>query len=186
MSAKPPLVIVGPVKSGKTSELIRELHRHDTRRTPVIVVKHAIDAREHDRAGLIRSRDGTQYPSTVIVDTLDYASIVGAHERPVVVAIDEGQFFGDSLVPFVKECMRNGHQVVLSALNADFCLLPFDCIARVSAFAVVRQLFAICSDCGADALHSKKLGGDLSVQIEVDGPSVTYEPVCTSCLFFKK
>jgi thymidine kinase len=183
MSVKTPLLIVGPVKSGKTSEMIRELHRHDTRRTPVIAIKHSIDSRDHDRAGLIRSRDGTQYPSTIVTDVLDYAAIVGSRTDSVVVAIDEGQFFGDCLVEFVKECVRKRHQVVISALNADFHLVPFQCIAQVAAFSLVRQLFAICSKCGGDALHSEKIGGDQSVKIEVDGPGVSYEPVCTACIF---
>lgn len=183
---KTPLVIVGPVQSGKTSELIRELHRHERRGRSVLAIKHAIDQRAHDRDGLIRSRDGTQYPSTVSVDVLDFDSLVGTHEKPIVVAIDEGQFFGDQLVRFVERCIIEGHYVIIAALNADFRLFPFDCIAKVCAFSNVRQLFAICESCENDAVHSQKIGGDLARSIEVDNGEVRYVPKCTACYFSVK
>jgi thymidine kinase len=180
---KTPLLITGPVKSGKTSELIRELRRYETRNKRVIAIKHAIDVRDHDREGLIRSRDGTDYPSTLVVEKLDFEAIVGFATEPLVIGIDEGQFFGDQLAPFVMTCVFFGHQVIVSALNANFFLQPFPCVAQVASFATTRQLFAICQNCGNDALHSRKIGGDPFLVIEVDSDSVQYVPHCTNCVF---
>jgi thymidine kinase len=180
---KTPLLILGPMKSGKTSELIRELRRYETRNKRVIAIKHTKDSRDHDREGLIRSRDGTNYPSTLAVDQLDFDAIVGRDTEPLVVAIDEGQFFGDKLAPFVSKCTLFGHQVIVSALNADFRLLPFECVSQVASFSITRQLFAICQNCGADALHTRKLGGDYSLAIEVEGGNAEYAPYCTQCFF---
>lgn len=179
--AHTPLLIWGPVKSGKTSDLIREAKRFRVRGLDIIAVKHTMDSRAHDSEGLLRSRDGTEIATSVVTDTLDLDAIVGAYQTPVVIAIDEGQFFGDQLVPFVDAAVQLGHRVLVAALNADFRRQPFTCISLLAARSHVRPLSAICQRCGLDAVHSKKLGGDKTKIIEVDGDAITYEPRCTAC-----
>lgn len=181
MSIHTPLLIWGPVKSGKTSDLIREAKRFRVRGLEIVAVKHTLDRRSHDTEGLLRSRDGTEIASSIVTDTLSVDAIVGERRAPVVIAIDEGQFFGDQLVPFVDDAVARGHHVIVAALNADFRRKPFACIAELAARAHVRSISAICQRCGVDAVHSQKLGGDKDKIIEVDADQVTYEPRCTRC-----
>lgn len=181
VTAHTPLLIWGPVKSGKTSDLIREAKRFSVRGLEIVTVKHVWDQRAHDSEGLLRSRDGTEIASSVVTDSLDLHEIVGIRRPPVVIAIDEGQFFGDQLVPFIDAAVLLGHRVLVAALNADFRRQPFACISLLAGRAQVRALCAICQRCGADAVHSKKVGGDKSKVIEVDGDGITYEPRCTAC-----
>jgi thymidine kinase len=176
-----PLLIWGPVRSGKTSDLIREAKRYSVRGLEIVTVKHTLDRREHDADGLLRSRDGTEIASAIVTDTLSLDSIVGERSAPIVIAIDEGQFFGDQLVQFVDAAVARGHRVIVAALNGDFRRQPFACIAALASRAQVRSISAICQRCGEDAIHSHKLGGDKSKIIEVDAGQVTYEPRCTGC-----
>lgn len=186
MSDITPLLIWGPVKSGKTSDLIREAKRFKVRGMEIISVKHTIDTRLHDSDGFMTSRDGTALHAAHITDTLDYDRIVGERAAPVVIAIDEGQFFGDQLVPFVDLAVLNGHRVIVAALNGDFQRQPFPGIALLAARSHVRTLSAVCSSCGNDGMHSKKIGGDKAKIVEVDGEHVTYEPRCTRCFINNK
>ena len=180
-----PLLSWGPVKSGKTSDLIREAKRFRVRGLDIITIKHTMDQRVHDSEGLLRSRDGTEIASSVVTETLDIDVVVGGRTAPVVIAIDEGQFFGDQLTPFVDAAVELGHHVIIAALNADFRRQPFACISLLAGRAHVRPLTAVCQRCGRDAVHSKKLGGDKSKIIEVDDTGVTYEPRCTACFIGK-
>ena len=176
-----PVLLLGPVKSGKTSALIREAVRFQVRGLKIITIKHSIDFREHDARGLLKSRDGTQLSNNVVADTLSYADMAPDLPEAAVLAIDEGQFFGDSLVPFVEEATQRGHRVMVAALNGDFRREPFACIAILAARSHVHCLAAICQRCGNDAVHSKKIGGNSQQVIEVDSAGVSYEPRCTNC-----
>lgn len=180
-----PLLIWGPVKSGKTSDLIREAKRFRGCGLEIVAIKHTLDHRAHDSEGLLRSRDGSEIATSIVTETLDIDAIVGERNAPIVIAIDEGQFFGDQLTPFVDAAVALGHRVIVAALNADFRRQPFACISLLAGRANVRQLAAICQRCKRDAVHSKKLGGDKSKIIEVDDTGVTYEPRCTACFIGK-
>jgi len=176
-----PLLIQGPVKSGKTADLVREANRFRVRGIDIITVKHSMDRRTHDRDGLISSRDGTACKVDIVTDTLCFDAQIGARDKPVVIAIDEGQFFDKSIVEFVEQATLNGHYVIVAALNADFHRIPFTCIAVLAARSKIRTLTAVCQSCGEDALHSKKIGGDRQKTIEVDSADTSYEPRCTHC-----
>jgi len=175
----PPLLICGPMFSGKTSELLRVAKRYSLRGEMVILVKHSQDQRDHDRNGLITSRDGMQSPLNRVVDRLNVDDLVGDNDAPCIIGVDEGQFFPD-LIEFCDEAERRGHRVIVAALNADFRREPFPCIVRLMARAEIRQLSAVCFRCGADALHTAKIGGDQMQIIEV-GDTTTYQAVCTNC-----
>lgn len=170
---------MGPMFSGKTSELLREMKRHVLRKETVISIKSTLDSRTHDREGLLTSRDDTWSPVTHQVDRqLVFDELIG--ERPsCVIAIDEAQFF-DNLVDFCAEATSKGHLVVASALSADFRMQPFPQVALLAARSIVRGLVAVCHDCGADALHTRKVSGDASQIVDV-GDGDKYQAACTGC-----
>lgn len=97
-----------------------------------------------------------------------------------VVAIDEGQFFGD-IVEFVYRLfilMRK--HVIVAALSGTFEVRPFTTIVPLYAMAQkIKRLSACCQRCGADAYFSQRLSDEKS--LIVIGGSDQYEARCHKC-----
>ncbi len=87
-------VISGPMFSGKSEELIRRVTRSKIARIPVQVFKPVIDTRYADAEVVSHSS-----LSVDAIPVSDPATMLDMIEEPtVVVGIDEGQFFDDSLI----------------------------------------------------------------------------------------
>jgi len=133
-------VIAGCMSSGKTGELIRLLSRHAVTGDSMIIYKHAVDSRDGSKA---RSRLGTEMEACVI----DHAEQIDG-ENCRVIAIEEGQFFGDALAPVVQRLLARGHLVYVTGLNQDFRGEPFGVMPRLMALAdEISMLNAICQKC---------------------------------------
>src|SRR5713101_4144282 len=87
-------VIVGPMFSGKSEELIRRLRRAEIARQRVQIFKPRID--ERYGADEIVSHSGLSIPSQGVSGALEILDKVEA--RTEVVGIDEAQFLGEEMV----------------------------------------------------------------------------------------
>ena len=87
-------VIVGPMFSGKSEELIRRLRRAEIARQRVQIFKPAIDQRYADNG--IVSHSGLGMRSDNVADAAEVLRKV--EPRTEVIGIDEAQFLGDGLV----------------------------------------------------------------------------------------
>ena len=90
-------VICGSMFSGKTEELIRRLRRAQIAKMKTIVFKPRIDSRYSDSH--IVSHNQVKLESH-LVDTPE--EILELSTDAIVVAIDEAQFFGDSILEICK------------------------------------------------------------------------------------
>ncbi len=158
-------VIVGPMFSGKSEELIRRVTRAVIARQRVAVFKPALDSRYHaahvaSHAG--RSLEAVAVPGAAAIR----AHLLGEGELlsdpaltlPDVVGIDEAQFFGPELGPLVLDLAGRGVRVILAGLDLDFRAEPFGCMPDLLARAEsVEKLTAICTVCGAPATRSQRL-----------------------------
>lgn len=86
-------LIVGPMFSGKTTELIRRARKERAARANVLVFKHAKDMRYDGRAALLSSHDETKLDAIPVSSVADLrARIVAEPVRVDCVCIEEAQF----------------------------------------------------------------------------------------------
>ncbi|PYE54107.1 thymidine kinase [Deinococcus yavapaiensis] len=182
-------VIVGPMFSGKSEELIRRVTRAVIARQRVVVFKPAIDDRYH--ATHVASHSGRIVEALAVRSTEDVRAYLRG-ERPLlseaaaspdVVGFDEAQFFDADLVPLALELASSGARVVLAGLDLDFRGEPFglmpDLLARAES---VEKLTAVCVVCGAPATRTQRLIGGQPARYDdpvvLVGAHESYEARC--------
>ncbi|HET9401581.1 MAG TPA: thymidine kinase [Candidatus Acidoferrales bacterium] len=169
-------VIVGPMFSGKSEELIRRLRRAEIGRQRVQIFKPAIDQRYSSNE--IVSHSGLEIRS----DNVAKASEILAKfdPRTEVIGIDEGQFLGNELVDVATRLADMGKRVIITGLDTDFLGRPFEPMPRLLALAEeITKLLAICMRCGNPAVHTQRLVA--SEDLIVVGAGGMYEARCRRC-----
>ena len=166
-------VICGPMFSGKSEELIKRIRRAQIAKRRVQIFKHGIDAR-YDATNIV-SHSQQSLPGRAVTDASTILDLV--EDRTELVAVDEGQFFGDELVDVVNKLANLGKRVIVAGLDMDYRGLPFGPMPRLlcSAEYVTKQL-AICMVCGDPANFTQRLTKQAD-QIVV-GAAETYEARC--------
>lgn len=168
-------VICGSMFSGKTEELIRRLKRAKFANQTVEIFKPRIDVRyseeevvSHD-ANSIRSTP-VESPGTILLMATDVD----------VVAVDEAQFFDESLVDVCRRLADNGVRVIVAGLDMDYTGRPFGPMPALMAQAeYVTKVHAICVRCGSIAQYSHRLAQD--DKLVLLGETDSYEPLCRHC-----
>lgn len=169
-------VIVGPMFSGKSEELIRRLRRAEIARQRVQIFKPAIDARYSNTEIVSHSGLGIQS------DNISQASEILAKidPRTEVIGIDEGQFLGEPLVAEATRLADMGKRVIIAGLDTDYLGRPFVPMPTLLAIAEeITKLLAICMRCGNPAVHTQRLVA--SEDLIVVGAGGTYEARCRRC-----
>ena len=169
-------VIVGPMFSGKSEELIRRLKRAEIAKQRVQIFKPLIDQR-YAHSDIV-SHSGFELPSQVVTNAMEVLEKV--QPRTEVVGIDEGQFLGDGLVDICMRMADAGKRVIVTGLDTDYLGRPFDPMPRLLAVAEeIVKLLAICVQCGNPAVHTQRLVA--SEDLIVVGAAGMYEPRCRRC-----
>jgi thymidine kinase len=169
-------VIVGPMFSGKSEELIRRLRRAEIARQRVQIFKPIIDQR-YSVAEIV-SHSGLEISSNPVTDAAEILARVDP--RTEVVGIDEAQFLGESLLEACAKLANLGKRVIVAGLDTDFLGRPFEPMPRLLAMAEeITKLLAICVRCGNPAVHTQRLV--MSEELIVVGASGTYEARCRRC-----
>ncbi len=147
-------VICGSMFCGKTEELIRRVRRAMIAKQKVQVFKHDLDDRYSVQR--ITSHNGQYIEATPVSDS----SKIEAKLDPdtTIVAIDEVQFFDESIIDIANKLARQGLRVILAGLDMDFRGEPFGPMPKLLCHAEqVRKLHAICTVCGEEASRSQRL-----------------------------
>jgi len=169
-------VIVGPMFSGKSEELIRRLRRAEIARQRVQIFKPLIDQRY--AANEIVSHSGLGIRSESVRTAVEALQMVAP--RTEVVGIDEAQFLGEPILDVCKQLADTGKRVIVAGLDTDFLGRPFEPIPRLLAVAEeITKLLAICVRCGNPAVHTQRLVA--SEDLIVVGASGMYEARCRRC-----
>ncbi|MDO4710384.1 MAG: thymidine kinase [Peptostreptococcaceae bacterium] len=156
-------LVVGPMYSGKSEELIRRLKRAKIAKQEVLVFKPSID----DRYSMedVISHSGIKIQAVAICDLAD----VWDHITPQtqVVGFDEVQFFETNIVKVVIELADRGIRVICAGLDMDFKAEPFGVIPELMARAeFVDKLQAVCVICGQPATRTQRI---------IDGKPAKYD-----------
>jgi thymidine kinase len=169
-------VIVGPMFSGKSEELIRRLRRAGFARQRVQIFKPAIDSRF--AANEIVSHSGLGIPSDNITKAAEIMDKL--QPRTEVVGVDEAQFLGEEVVDVCTKLADLGKRVIVAGLDTDYRGRPFEPMPRLLAVAEeITKLLAICVRCGNPAVHTQRLVE--SDELIVVGAGGAYEARCRRC-----
>lgn len=138
-------VICGPMFSGKTSELVRQIQLSLISKIEVVAFKPKIDNRY--KSDEICTNDGYCIKSVVIEKSTEILKYIeGSQKKIEKVFIDEAQFFDEKIVEVV-DCLakEKSIDVVLAGLDQDFKGAPFGQMPRLLGIAQrVKNLTAIC------------------------------------------
>ena len=167
-------LIIGPMFSGKTEELLRRVKRFTIANKSCIVIKYSKDTRY--------SSDKLSTHDQRTIDAISMTRLFNLDETILqsvnVIAIDEGQFFVD-LVEFSEQQASNGKILIIAALDGTYERKPFDNIAKLIPMTErIDKLTAICN-CGNEASFSERLSFDN--RLEVIGGKDKYKASCRAC-----
>ena len=179
-------LVVGPMFSGKSEELIRRATRALIAKQRVQVFKPALDTRYdslHDGV-VVASHDGRTLAAQAVRDVAGLREALDSATQ--VVAIDEAQFFSHELVPLATDLAEAGKRVIIAGLDLDFRAEPFGPVPELLARAEsVTKLTAVCVRCGAAATRTQRLIGGhpahFNDPVILVGAAESYEPRCRAC-----
>lgn len=175
-------VVIGPMYSGKSEELIRRIKRAKIAKQNIVVFKPSIDDRYSECDVVSHSGDSVN-AIPISSPKYIYNFIDG---KTQVVGIDEVQFFDEEIVDIAVDLADKGIRVIAAGLDMDFKGEPFGPTPKLLAVAeFVDKIQAICSVCGQPATRSQRLINgepakydDPIIQI---GAVESYEARCRKC-----
>ena len=169
-------LILGPMFSGKTTEMVRRLRRQHHANKRVVIIKYDKDQRYDEK--MCVTHDGVQSGlPTINVSSL--LPLINCLEYDVM-GVDEGQFFPDA-VEFCESLANQGKLVIVSALDATYQRKPFGRVLELIPLAEsVIKLYAICPVCFKEASFTQRIGKDDQREIVIGGAEM-YRPLCRSC-----
>jgi len=182
-------LIIGPMFSGKTSELLQIYKQCKFCSIPVSIINHTIDKRYHDT--MISSHDKIMAPCLQANKLTDiWTRLQSGNESDIysnkllrsaeVILINEGQFFSD-LYEVVVDMLNHNKKVYICGLDGDFERKKFGSILDLIPLCdKVRKLTSLCSNCrdGTQAIFSMRLTSEKEQTIV---GSDNYIPVCRKC-----
>ena len=175
-------VICGSMFAGKTEELIRRIKRIDYAKKEVLVFRPRIDNRYSTDE--VVSHSNYRHVAITIDSAKEIASYV--NENTYAIAIDEVQFFDETLIDVCEQYANQGMRVILAGLDKDFRGEVFGIMGELLVKAeFVDKLSAICNVCGNPATRTQRLiegePAHYNDPIVLVGASEAYEPRCRHC-----
>lgn len=169
-------LIIGPMFSGKTTELVRRIRRHSLAKRKCIVIKFKQDTRYS--VDKLSTHDLSMMDAISVTKLEEALSAVAGAD---VIGIDEGQFYPD-LIPFAEGQANAGKIVIISALDGTFERQRFnDVVDLIPMCESVVKLNAVCTICGGVASFTKRIVKDTSK--ELIGGADLYQAVCRKCYY---
>lgn len=147
-------IILGPMFSGKSTELLRRCGRLSSIGKKILYINHSYDS---------RTDDAIQTHNKVKVSAIKLSELCNVpcelYTEADVIGIDEAQFFGD-LYKFIIQCEKDGKSVIISGLDGDSERKPFgqilECIPLCDTVVKLSAMDMIDKD-GSEAIFSMRL-----------------------------
>jgi len=147
-------VVVGPMYSGKSEELIRRMRRAQIAKQKIQVFKPAIDNRYS--VDYVVSHNGEKIQGICISSSDEILELL--EEDTEVIGIDEVQFLDEDVVHICRDLANKGLRVVAAGLDMDFRAEPFGPTPKLLAIAeFVDKITAVCMECGNPANRTQRL-----------------------------
>jgi thymidine kinase len=170
-------LILGPMFSGKTTELVR-LHKNYTYiGKKVLVINYIGDKRYHE--SLMSTHDKLMIPCINVNSLADIADTQIAEAD--VILVNEGQFFTDLVKHVLDYVEKHNKLVYVCGLDGDYRRQKFGFILDLIPYCdKITKLSSFCSLCknGKKAIFSHRIVTEES-QILIG--SDIYIPLCRDC-----
>jgi thymidine kinase len=158
-------MFIGPMYSGKSTELLRQASRYMAIGKKVIIVNHTHDT----RTGESVSTHNNVKHSAIKVKTLTTLLEQNVLEGIDIIAIDEAQFFSD-LKEFILKIEKTNMILYISGLDGDSNRKPFgqilECIPLCDSVVKLRALDMIECDGHTKAPFTLRIN-DTDQQIQI-------------------
>lgn len=165
-------IILGPMFSGKTTELINTYYDFKDKNIGTTVVNFIDDQRYSTT--MLSSHDRKMIPC-IQSRTLGELNESDLKE---VILINEAQFFGD-LFDFTLKCLNENKSVYLFGLDGDFKRNKFGQLLDLIPYCDrVSKKTAMCKSCNSDAIFSHRISEEKD-QVVIG--SLNYIPLCRRC-----
>lgn len=169
-------LFIGPMFSGKSTELIKNVRLYKIINKKVLVIKPQIDNRYDNNRIVSHAGEKEDCITTSDLKNIELETIL---EHDIIV-IDEGQFFKS-----LKECCllwveKYNKHVIVGGLDGDFQRNPMGEILDLIPYADTYEKYcALCKFCndGTKAIFSKRIINSNENQILIGGAE-TYVSVC--------
>lgn len=146
-------VICGCMFAGKSTELIRRVQTLAFAKKKVAIFKPSVDTRYSETE--VVTHDGNKIKCYSIKDPSDILKLKG---NVNAIAVDEVQFFDNSIVDVCEQLANEGIRVIVAGLDLDYTGKPFGPIPELLARAeFVTKLTAVCVECGAPATRTERI-----------------------------
>jgi len=171
-------LILGPMFSGKTTQIIQHYKSYSYIGKKVAVINYAEDKRYHD--SLLSTHDQIMIPCILVKNLTDIVNdevIVNAD----VILINEGQFFPDIYEIVLEFVEKQQKTVYICGLDGDFKRNKFGKLLDLIPYCdKVNKLTSFCSKCrnGKNGLFSCRVTKETE-QIVIG--SDNYKPLCRDC-----
>lgn len=149
-----------------------------------VIFKPYVDTRTKSE---VKSRNGLVKDAVIIESPYEILDFLMDNEKQYnVVAVDEAQFFENTLVDVADLLADHGYVVVVAGLDRNFRGDPFGPIpALLTKADIVNKLTAICTECGAPATRTQRLingsPANYSDPLVLIGNSESYTARCRHC-----
>mgnify|MGYP000916861382 CR=1 FL=1 len=158
-------IVIGPMYSGKSTELIRRCSRYASIGKDVCVVNHAFDTRCAPNS--VATHSHTTYDAIKVKNLMD----LDMQGIPDVIGIDEAQFFED-LFEFVLKMERFNCVIIIAGLDGDFQRNNFGqiykCIPLCDTITKLSAMCCVCND-GTPGSFTKKINLNNTDQVDIGG-----------------
>lgn len=171
-------MFIGPMFSGKSTELLRQVSRYVAIGKSVLVINHKNDTRTGDS---IKTHDNLKHKALKADKLMDLISS-GLLQDIDILAIDEAQFFSD-LKKFILAIEHSDIILYMSGLDGDSNRNPFgqvlDCIPLCDSVVKLRALDMVECDGHTKAPFTVRIIDNTNTQIQV-GAKESYKAVSRS------
>ena len=172
-------LIIGPMFSGKSTELIKHANRYISIGKNVLAINHSINNRYGSNK--ITTHDHKIFEECITIDKLDniHTLYKNEYERSDIIIIEELQFFNDAF-EFIKNTVDTTDKTIITAgLSGDFKRNSFGDVLKLIPYAdSLTQLSAYCKRCGDGTLANFTKRIVENNEVTVVGTSKAYEAVC--------
>lgn len=170
-------LIIGPMFSGKTTQLLEIYKKCKFCNIESLVINHSFDNRYHET--MLSTHDKIMIPC---VQTAKLSDIWEPNKfiNVNVILINEGQFFSD-LYDVVIDMLKHNKKIYIAGLDGDFERKKFGQILDLIPLCdKVTKLSSLCSKCkdGTPGIFSMRLTSEKAQTVV---GSDNYIPVCRKC-----
>lgn len=145
-------LIIGPMFSGKSSELYRmgktRLAVLDDE-SKILLINSAKDSERYDNKNVITTHDKHSIKAVMVVNLLEILQ-TKIYDNAEVILIDEGQFFDDLIMFVSTACDIHHKHIIIAGLDGDYKQNKFgqilDLIPHADTVTKVSALCKICKD----------------------------------------